>query len=801
MSISIVTEQAWEDPSPLFLRRRRRFTPPPIPLSPLIGRDGDVAAACAYLRREDVRLLTLTGAGGIGKTRLALRVAAEVSARPDAADRAPDFPDGVAWIPLASVRDPAAVAGEVARGIGAADPATGSVVEAVQASLRDARALLVLDNFEQVLDAAPFLSELLGRCPALKVLVTSRSLLRINGEHALATPPLSLLGAGEAGSDAVRLFVARARALSGTFELTGATGAVVSDICQRLDGLPLAIELAASRADHLPLTTLRDRIGEWSLQAKGARDLPDRQRTLGAAIAWSYDLLSPGQQAFFRRLAVFSGGFTLDAAEAIAGGAVDPGDGIDTLAALVDMNLVRREPAGDGEQRYGLLNTIQEFAAERLAGGGEGDAARERHAAFFLERVEHVAPDRRGAARASWLAQQTSELANLRAATRWSLERGRADPVLRLVAAMETLYWSARSDPGEGLRWIEAALAIDGSPAARLEAFLVASGLAALCGDLARAQAFGEEALAQGEALGQPREAARALVCIGKAAEWRGDLGEAAARYAAALVAFRALDDPYWIALMLNNRAAMALGTGDLPGAESLANEALACWRREADAWGVALALGTLGGVVQAAGDLPRAGGLYLEALDLGVALDDRRSIASTLVGMAGVTVARGRLEEAARLLGAATAMRDALGSAHLPHDFRYAGVLETVGSGLPDGIFATAWGAGLGWTPEQAIAAMAAEVAAGAELETPPGDAAPGEAPLLSPREQEVLRLLVRGMTDRAIAEALFVGERTVNSHVGKIYAKLGVRSRAAAVTAAIGAGLVEGSGGSASL
>jgi predicted ATPase/transcriptional regulator with XRE-family HTH domain len=644
--------------------------PLPDPPTALIGREHEVAAALRLMRAGPSRLLTLTGPGGIGKTRLALAVA--VAARDF-------FPDGVAFVDLAPVHEHAAVAAAIARAVGLRESGAQRASTLLVARLRTRRTLLVLDNFEQVVDAAHQLAGLLAACPFLTLLVTSRIALGLRGEQRFVVPPLALPGPEPSSRSqpesfaAVQFFVERARAVGPEFALDERNAGAVVEVCRRLDGLPLALELAAARVAVLPPAALLDHLGRRLDLPRGPRDLPERQQTLRATLDWSYALLDPAEQQLFARLGVFAGGWTLEAAEAIChpNGALEV---LQRMAALMENSLLVRMPAAL-EPRYGLLETLRDYARERLAALGEEEEVRQRHAMYYLALAEAALPEITGPRPAGPLERLEEEHDNMRVALRWALrtdpyaertasagalayaaspdsgERGAAEAGmqerlevgLRLAGAMWR-FWLLHSHLTEGRRWLEAALA-QGGPAApelRAGALRGAALLAFEQNDLTRSVALCEEAAALYRALGDARGIADIANQLGNAVREQGDYARAKVLYEESLAWCRGADDRLGVAIALNNLGTTARYQGELERAAALYAESLALRRPIADQRGIAMTLRHLGDVAHRRGDPEGARALCLESLDMSQALGDRQGSARTLMVLASIARAQG---------------------------------------------------------------------------------------------------------------------------------------------------------------
>jgi predicted ATPase/DNA-binding CsgD family transcriptional regulator len=787
----------------------------------LVGRERELIEVQLRLSRDDVRLLTLTGAGGSGKTRLAIEAASTL---------AESFRDGALFTDLSSLSHVAQVIPTIAVVLGISEGRDLSVFEQLQQVLAGGEYLLVLDNFEHVLAAAPQIAELLATCPGLKILATSRAALRVRWEHEFEVRPLALPETSQvADIDAlaripsVALFVERASAASPDFALSADNAGAVAQICQRLDGLPLALELAAARTRLLPPQELARRLqARLPTLSSGPRDLPARQQTLHASIDWSYQLLEPNERRAFQRVAVFVGGGHLAQVEAVCRES-DQADTVvlDALAALVEHNLVRRGATPDDEVRLRMLETIREFALEELQASGEAEEIRRRHALMCVDMAETAGPQLYGAGRMPWVSRLLPDFDNFRTALEWLLTHGEADLSCRLAGSL-TWWWYPLGRVRTGLDWAERALECAGAceVPARNKALFASGVLAVMCGDLslarrrldectlrrqeagdmaglaqaqihlgivmameqpAHARALHEQALAVIRQLDDPQSTALAFLSSGDRAFAVGELAEARAHFEESLALFRQTGDSLMAAQALNKLGDLARGCDDYARAAALYAESLALMRRHEGDSGIPGVLHNLGYVAHHQGDYRRAFDHFLEAIVLFRVTGDQRGIAECLLGVAAVALARDRPQQAAQLFGAADAALDRAGmSITTSNASDYHRNIEALRARLGRVAFAEEWSAGRVMTADQAIAY--ANAFTEEQQQRWPGTDGPdtlGWLAPLTPREREVARLLLRNRSNREIASELVISEQTAETHAKRVLHKLGVSSR----------------------
>jgi predicted ATPase/class 3 adenylate cyclase len=680
----------------------------PLQLTSFVGREKEIAEVERLLGQT--RLLTLTGPGGSGKSRLALRVAAELLTR---------FQDGSCFVDLSPVTDPALVPAAVANALGVPEAAGRPIIEGVKEHLRHRELLQVVDNFEQVAEAGPVIEELLTAAPRLRTMVTSRVVLSLPGEQEYPVPPLHVPDPARLPSDlsaisaveAVRLFAERAMAANPRFTLTERNAPVVAEITSRLDGLPLAIELAATRTKVLTPEQILSRLERRLLiLTSGSRSLPERQRTLRAAIAWSYDLLDPVERRLFARLSVFAGGWTFESAEAVC----DPEglglDALDGLTSLVDKSLVRTTDLSGGPARFSMLETIREFAQEQLEAGDDHEPMRRRHAEHFLglavEAEPHLTADDQG----EWLDRCDAEHANIRVALRWAIDAGEAGPAQAAAGALWR-FWQQRGHLAEGRRWLEEVLAMPNGQArtaARAKALTGAGGIAWWT-DQQAARALYEEALAIERELGDPARLAEALYNQAFAVAGEHDLDAAGRLLDESLALFRQVGDERGVANVLVMLVVPDAMAGAWDRVVARIEEVVAISRRLGDRLHLAYILVWLAFATGRAGRPEDARATALEALELFREVDDATGMALAFLDLAFLLTWEGRHTDAVRMAGASQSQRDRAGGGPSPG---FGGMLEgdpvaEAGAHLSEEAVKRAWQEGLAM-PVQAAVALA---------------------------------------------------------------------------------------------
>ena len=697
-------------------------------ISPLVGREKEITEVAGLLRQTNVRLLTMTGIGGTGKTRLSQAVAQSMLG---------EFADGVFFIKLAAITNAELVASTIAQPLGVKEAGGNPMLVTLKDYLSDKQILLVMDNFEQVIDAAPQIGELLSAAPQLKVLITSRILLHLSAEREFIVPPLALpsdiasLSYDELSKyEAVKLFVERAQGAKSNFALTAENAKSVAEICARLDGLPLAIELAAARVKILSpsaiLTKLENRL---QLLTGGASDLPARQQTMRGAVAWSYDLLPEDERRLFERLSVFVGGFTFEAAESV--GSLREAEGsheqpltndnqllpaadrllltdiLDGVTSLVDKSLIVSKEQADGEMRFRMLEVVREYALEMLEASGEAKAARRSHADYFLALGEEADKYLKGEESVKWLNRLEDEHDNLRAALRWS-SKNDVQIAARLAAALR-LFWYLHSHLTEGRGWLEAGLECskdDTSSEVRFNLLNLLGTFARFQGDYAAAQKAYEQHLAEARAVNDLWQIAEANSGLGSVAYQQGDFTTARKFIEEVLAVSRELDEKYGVAAALNSLGDIARTEGDNAVARPLFEESLMISRGLGTKQFVSAILANLGAVTFGEGDFPAAQAHFTEALKTARDLGNRTIISLSLDGFAALAAERGDAEYAARLSGAAENLRESIGYEIEPADLSFRdSFLAKIRAALPEPDLSASFERGRKLKPEEAVA------------------------------------------------------------------------------------------------
>jgi predicted ATPase/DNA-binding CsgD family transcriptional regulator len=785
MASSPSPAQPREEPHELIaIASQHRFHTPsiPTPRTSFIGRSHEVSTVQGLLDRDDIPIVTLTGPGGVGKTRTAIQAITGA-------------PSSAYFVDLSDVQQPELVLPAIAATLGV-QTAGREVLESLKGALRHGEYVLVLDNFEQVLPAAGEIADLLEACARLKILVTSRTVLGIPGEHVVDIRPLPVPGPARpdlaqqaAAFDACRLFVERAQALDPAFTLGGANAESVVAICLRLDGLPLAIELAAAWISVLtPDELLAQLEHRLSLLSFGAPGVETRHRTMRDAIAWSYGLLDERSQMLFRRLAVFLGGFTLDAMRNVCGD-VSP-DPLQELRTLVANSLVRRVDLPGPDSRYTMLETVREFALECLESSGEAGEVHERYAAYFLTLAQRAESRQNTAERDLWLDRLELEQGNLHQLLRLAIEREDAEYALDLAGSLLP-FWQFRFHSNVGLDWVQQALALDTEVSAPVlrKSLACAGTLSYMNGRMEDAERFLADAFLQYRAAGDQPETGRIELTLGRIAWDRKELAAARALFDAARARFEASDDQAGLAWSLHYLGLVDFTDGDNQSATAYLNGAAHIWQSLGFGWELTCCIpGHLADVSRATGHLDEAMTRYQQCLALNWERRDLENVAWSLVGLAIISYSDGQVDTAARLMALADQCRAITGAPLTPHIERdHQLATETIVGRMGPAQFQAIQAAVRDAAPEKGVA----EALALSRSASAPSDTSASRIGLTQ-RELEILKLLASGKSNREIADALFISPGTVKVHVTHIFAKLDLPSRSAATDFAHRHGLV---------
>jgi predicted ATPase/DNA-binding NarL/FixJ family response regulator len=756
----------------------------PLPTDLLVGRDGELVAVSRMLADPQTRLVTLTGPPGIGKTRLAVACA---SAHAQHTRCAPVFVD------LAPVRDPSLLMVELAQAVGVEPRGGMDLTGQVAAALGHEERLVVLDNCEHLLAAAPDVGRVLAACPRLRVLATSRERLRLSAEQEFPVPPLAMPAPADvadlsrlAANPSVALLLDRARRTNPGFDLTAANALLLARACVRLEGLPLAIELAAARLKVLTPGELVFRLSSrMGVLASSTRDVPARQRALRSAIAWSYDLLDSGERALFRRLSVFAGGWTLGDVDSVC--AVNGGDVLTMVESLLDKSLIRRLPGDEQTAEFSMLESLREYAAEQLASHAEAEETRARHAVHYAGLAAQFQASLGLPGEQAWLLWLGRHHANLRAALDYCLGAGQDALALWLATALGWYHYT-HGDLDHGQALVDAVLppAADGydppgvSEDATAEAqtgVLIAAGvLAVAMGEMGRAQGLLRSALERSEKRGDARRAAIACAFLGHVARAGAEWDASADWYRRAEARFREGGNKQGVAWAWHDQGLLARDHGDLGSAAELLRASLRDFRELDYPWATAWSAWGLGTTLSAQGRLEEAGPLLAEALRIYTEVNDPRGVAQCLEALAHVASDRAHYESAARLIGAAAALRERVAARQSDTEQAKSSAVERVLSrALGAGDADTLVNAGR-TMPVQQAADLAIAVALGAA----PGDADRSDQVPLTPRERQVAALVASGRTNRQIGRVLGISEKTAEVHLHHVMSKLDARSRA---------------------